>query len=120
MAKLVWEHPPEEAWGELAVAYAEAVRNMAFVVCERWAPEIQNWMRAEAPWTDRSANARQRLWSRAFKEPKSVTLVMAHGVEYGIFLELRWAGRFAIVNPALDIFALAVWQDIRKQVERNR
>jgi hypothetical protein len=45
-----------------------------------------------------------------------VLIAFGHGVDYGIFLELANAGRFAIVNPALDFFAPKIWADVRRLI----
>jgi len=76
-------------------------------------------MKANAPWVDRTGAARQSL--RAEVEPPTaaqvqqmVELILAHGVEYGVFLELKNAGAFAIINPTLDAAAPKIWADIRR------
>lgn len=65
------------------------------------ANDIQNYMRTNAPWSDRTSNARQGLFAQAFTEKLSWVIVLAHSVPYGIWLEVRWDGRYAIINPTL-------------------
>jgi hypothetical protein len=113
-----WERPPEQVFEELATAYVNAIHRGVFVIAQRWAPEIANYMKANAPWTDRTGNARQALYTAVEVVNSMVELIMSHGVEYGIFLELKNAGHFAIVNPALDYFAPKIWQDVRELVSR--
>lgn len=67
------------------------------------ANDIQNHMRQHAPWTDRTSNARQGLFTRAFRDAKGYTIILAHSVPYGIWLEVRHDGRYAIINPTLQI-----------------
>lgn len=113
-----WTRPPSRAWPELANAYAEAIRRGVYQIAQRRAPEIEAWLKNNAPWTDRTGNARQTL--NAPVEPQvyqagldMVEIILAHGVEYGIFLELSNAGRYAIIAPALDHWGPILWADIR-------
>ena len=116
---VTWEVPPEQAFEELATEYASAIHRGVVAICQRWAPEIANWMKANAPWTDRTGNARQALYTEVNEVVNSmVELIAGHGVEYGLWLEVRWAGRFAIVNPALDFFAPKIWADVRRLLAR--
>lgn len=120
MAGLRWEQPPEKVWPAGAQAYAQAVRRGVHAVCQRWSAILTNEMKQNAPWTDRTGNARQGLYSTV--EPPSpeqvqtmIELIISHGaaVDYSIFLELANAGRFAIISPTLDANAPRVWADIR-------
>jgi hypothetical protein len=97
----------------LAEAYASALHRGVYAICQRWAPEIANWMKDEAPWTDRTGNARQTLYTEVTQVVNQmVTVILSHGVHYGIYLELCNAGRYAIINPALDEFGPKVWADV--------
>jgi len=110
---MVWTNPPSEAWPAMAGRYRRAIETGIFRIAQRWAPEIEQWMRDNAPWTDRTSNARQSLYTDVnFAVGEMVELIMAHGVEYGIYLELSNAGTYAIINPALDHFAPLIWQDV--------
>lgn len=117
MAGIMWTVPPEQAFPELTRAYVQAVQHGIHAIAQRWAPEIENYMRANAPWTDRTGNARQALYTAVEQVAgQMVTIILAHGVEYGIYLELSNAGRYAIVNPSLDYFAPRIWADVRRML----
>jgi hypothetical protein len=112
-----WDVPPEQAFPEMAQAYMSAIHMGVFSIIQRWAPEIENWMKQNAPWTDRTGNARQTLHTEIDDVVNTmVKLTLAHGVNYGIFLELCNAGRYAIVNPALDHFAPKIWSDVQRML----
>jgi len=66
------------------------------------APKVQDYARATAPWTDRTGNARQGLMGRYSKEGDSHVITLSHSVPYGIWLETRWAGRYAVINKTLQ------------------
>jgi len=83
--------------------YGEAARFAVVQVAQYWQPVIETFAKNNAPWTDRSANARQSLeaWVDDLSED-TVKLYLSHGMTYGIFLETRWAGRYAIIWPTLE------------------
>lgn len=108
-----WDNPPDKAWGELADAYQAAIQKGVKAIALRHAPAIENWMKTNASWTDRTGNARQTLHTAVETEAhEMVSIVLSHGMDYGIYLELRNAGKYAIIGPALDEFAPKVWADV--------
>ena len=76
--------------------------NAAMIVAQRFAPECENYMKNNAPWTDRTGNARNGLAARAFRDGSEVGIVLYHQVDYGIWLETRWSGKYAIIQPTID------------------
>ncbi len=109
-----WDRPPEEVFGELGEAYAQAIHNGVLQIAQRYAPEIEAWMKTNASWEDRTGNARQSLIGDVEDiANQAVILIMSHGVEYGTFLELANAGKYAVVTPALDTFIPKVWNDVK-------
>lgn len=83
--------------------YSQRVVQAIHAVAEYWAPVIESYAKQNAPWVDRTGNARQTL--HAFKRElarETVALYLAHGMEYGKYLELRFQGRYAIVLPTLE------------------
>jgi hypothetical protein len=62
----------------------------------------ENYMRQNARWTDRTSNARnglQAIPERAGKGSYRITLT--HGVPYGIWLEVRWSGKYGIIPESV-------------------
>lgn len=108
-----WEQPPEKAMSELTEAYVAAIHRGVLAIAKRYAPEIENWMKGGAPWTDRTGNARQTLYTEVNQVVQSmVELILSHGVEYGVYLELNNAGKYAIIDPAIDHFAPRLWSEV--------
>lgn len=60
------------------------------------------YARQNAPWTDRTSNARNGLFARAEREVPVYRIIVGHGVPYGIWLEVRWSGRYQIIRPTVD------------------
>lgn len=113
MPGIVWETPPTAAWPDLAANYVFAIEQGVEAIAKRWAPEIENWMKDNAPWEDRTSNARDGLYTEVNQVAGVMTeIILAHGVDYGLWLEVRWAGRWSIVTPALDQFGPRVWADV--------
>lgn len=110
-----WEVTPSTAFEALTDAYIESIRAGVRTLAHRYAAEIENYMKANAPWTDRTSNARQTL--TATVEDISMDMVqitLAHGVEYGIYLELAHAGVWGIISPTIDVFGPRLWADVQR------
>lgn len=89
------------------------------LVCEYWANRAVTEMRTGARWTDRTTAARNGLSARSFQEADGATLVLWHSVPYGIWLEIRWSGRYAIIGPTLNVVAPQVLLMAGNAVMRN-
>jgi len=58
-----------------------------------------------APWEDRTGDARAGLDADVRMEGEVIVWEMSHSVDYGLYLETRWNGKFAIIMPTLEMFA---------------
>ena len=67
------------------------------------ASKLQAQMKMERPWTDRTGMAKATLRS-VVSQPKEdlVRITLAHGVSYGIWLELAHQKQFAIIGPTIQ------------------
>ena len=66
------------------------------------APIIEAEMKGTRPWTDRTGRAKSALNVRVSNpKPNIVRMTLAHGVDYGIWLELANEKNFAIIAPTL-------------------
>lgn len=109
-----WNPSPSQAWGDLSGAYAQAIRRGVRAIADRYAPEIEAYMKANAIWTDRTGNARQSLSAEVEDATRDmVQIILAHGVDYGIFLELANGGAYQIIAPTIDVFGPRIWADVR-------
>lgn len=112
-----WTKRPEDALSELTDAYARAIQRGLVALGLRYAPQIEAWMKKNAVWTDRTGNARQTLWSDVMEVgTQAVVIILSHGMDYGVFLELANAGTYAIITPALDHFAPRIWRDVQRMM----
>lgn len=67
------------------------------------ASEIQAKMKVNRPWTDRTGMAKATLNVLVSRPDTSkIRLTLAHGVSYGIWLELAHNKNNAIIQPTID------------------
>lgn len=75
--------------------------------CHRAAAAGEQYMKANAPWTDRTGTARRGLYGAAAQSGDQFAVVFSYGpdIDYGFWLENRFNGRFAIVLPTQEVFS---------------
>lgn len=66
------------------------------------ATKMQNYTKKNRPWTDRTGAARQRLTGTPMTIPSGYRIRLAHGVDYGVYLELAHEKKYAIINPTIQ------------------
>lgn len=71
----------------------------------RTAIEALEYAKDNAPWEDRSGDARSGLDVEVRWEGETLVWEMFHTVDYGLYLETRWNAKFAIIMPTLEMFA---------------
>lgn len=71
--------------------------------------EAEREAKSTAPWVDRTGNARNSISGRILKEnDTSIEGVLSIGVDYGKYLELRWGGRYRVIQPVIEWSATRV------------
>lgn len=66
------------------------------------AKKLEGFAKQKAPWTDRTGRARQSLNASVSTIPNGYRITLAHGVDYGLWLEMAHERRFAVVMPAIE------------------
>ncbi len=96
------------------LAYMSKAQEALNSIALYWSAVLESYAKENASWTDRTSNARQALRGYIGTDapagyPSSqqlakdvVELFLSHGMYYGIFLETRWQGRYAIIYPTLE------------------
>lgn len=74
---------------------------------------LESYMRQNAPWQDQTSNARNGLSARPFQDPLHVGIDLFHTVPYGIWLETRFSGAYAIIVPTINAKAPEVLASVR-------
>ena len=120
---IVWTKPPTDL-NPAIVTYGNKVKAAVTAVALFIGAKMEASAKANAPWTDRTANARQGLFyavdaegggevsgsanlggqeSEAISVAKDVVgLYLSHSMSYGKFLELAHAGAYRIVMPTCE------------------
>lgn len=73
-----------------------------------------NRARAEKTWTDRTSQAVERMFSRAFIDGDEIGFLLAHHVPYGIPLELANDRKYEIIRPIIADLAPKFLADAKK------
>lgn len=76
------------------------------------------WMKTNARWTDRTGNARATLGAYGIHAIDYHEIHLHGGVPYQIYLELRWAGRYAVIGRAVQFMGLALMNRLRGMMNR--
>lgn len=102
-----WFNGPE--WDELA--YEEFLKAES---------ELEFQMQQDAPWTDRTGDARRGLRAVASHDDGIITMTLSHSVDYGFWLEVIQNGRFAIIGPTLDTEARRITYNAIRRIRYAR
>lgn len=123
----VWVQPPENI-AKGIVDYGYKVEIALHAIASKWGQDVQNEVRINAAWEDRTGNARSGLFYAVdglgmgevvgdisagarslMKETEEVkgdqntlVIVVAHTVFYGKYLELSRGGKYAIILSTIE------------------
>lgn len=75
----------------------------------------ENYMKSNAPWKDRTTNARNGLAARytGVNSDDQHEMVLFHQVDYGIWLEIKDDGKYAIILPTIQEFGPRVMKTLK-------
>jgi hypothetical protein len=96
--------------------FNDDVQDAIRMVLEYWATRAVTQMRQNARWVDRTSNARNGLAARTFITENEGTLVLFHTMPYGIWLEVRFSGQYAIIGPTLNDIAPKILQMVGQAI----
>ena len=88
------------------------------MLCETSAKNLESDSKSQARWTDRTGDARKRLNGYTYRTSTGWRIVLAHGVDYGIWLELAHEKRFAIVGPMIDLAGPFIIKDFENLMDK--
>jgi hypothetical protein len=113
--------------------YAQRVKQAEENLAQFYAAKMQTDARRDAPWTDRTGNARQALRGYTnssapekygasdteYPNPNdlakdTVALYLSHGMKYGVALETKYSGRYAIIMQTIQSY----YPEITRQLQR--
>lgn len=86
-----------------------AVIKEAEAIALEIAPHILDYAKSNAPWHDITGAAREGLDIEVDEDNDEVTITLYHTVDYGLWLEVIQAGRYATIMPTLEHYAHEVF-----------
>lgn len=101
-ATIRWDIPPEKLADALEI-YGDNFLDAVFALATDYANIIEEYAKQNARWRDRTTHARAGLTCRAFKRDAGILLVLFHAMDYGVWLEVAHAGKYAIIMETLGI-----------------
>ena len=96
-----------ESVADNVIEWRDAEMQNLHQAVESLATEMEAYMKANAPWQDRTGDARDGLQAVVvWNSETNFTIYLGHGahIDYGIWLEVRWGGRYAIVTPTAEYY----------------
>lgn len=99
-------------------AFDGDINRLVAAVIDYSGDRAVDYMRSRAPWRDRTGNARSTLAAYGVHTPTYHEIHLHGGMDYQIFLETRWAGRYAIIGPAVKYQGLAVMNRLKGLIAR--
>ncbi len=77
-------------------------------------PRLETHAKRNRPWTDRTGAARRGLTATHRYGADHFSILLWHTVFYGKFLELRFAGRYAILEPTMREVGPEIIEQVRR------
>ena len=119
MASVRWVTSPGTIANAISLRSAKVQEGVG-QLAHSHASRAEGRMKAEAPWNDRTGNARQGLFGEAETSITGATITLGHTMEYGPYLELgtsKMAPR-PIVVPVSTETAMEFTEDAAELVRR--
>jgi hypothetical protein len=109
-----WDVPPDAVFPQMAQQYTQAIFQAGGRLAQQNASEMEAWAKANAPWQDRTGAARSGLHAEVVGDGGIGTIVLSHGVDYGLWLEIANGGAYAIIAQAIDVFGAKLMDDLQR------
>lgn len=101
--------------------YREEVKQGVLNLFEDLSSKIEDSAKQNAPWTDRTGQARAGLTAYVYRySAQSVSVILYHKALYGIFLEVCNGGRYAIIDQTMLSFRPILVKELRRIITLSR
>lgn len=97
-------------------AVGNKVRVAIGLLADTAAKKMEDEAKANAPWTDRTSNARNSIRGEFGWKGKKAVITLSGNMEYSVYLELAKEKRFAILVPTIQRNAPEVIRAYKKVV----
>ena len=89
------------------------------LVFDRYEAQAESYARINAPWTDRTGNARNGLFAQHDAEHMVRHELTVYGtMPYTFWLEVKFSGKYAIIGPTLVHIAPLMAADLASAINR--
>lgn len=93
--------------------YGAEISAKINLVMYRYSREMEQYAKDNAPWNDRSGDARGGLTATFEEDAVSPKIYLSHSVDYGVWLEIRWNGLYAVIMPTIEDMGPGLIREIR-------
>ena len=116
-ATFTWTQGSPDQIADVLRALARRAPDVVNDIATSEASRAEAWMKENAPWTDRTGNARQGLFGTSERSGNVITVTLGHTMDYGPYLEL---GTYRMRPRRVVIPAHRLWQyKLPEQVARG-
>lgn len=116
MARILWY---SDTLSTGMAGFIPALKEQFEDELSNFAELVERYMKENAPWEDRTGDARSGLVAEEFNEISTMGISLEHSVDYGIWLEVRWNGKYAIIIPTLEVMGPALMASLTGIIERT-
>ncbi len=81
--------------------YGNKAEAAVHMYAETGAKKMEAYAKKNAPWENQTGHARQRLHGYTEKRQGKIRVVIAHGVNYGVYLEKANEEKYAILDKTV-------------------
>ena len=92
------------------------INDAVYMYADTISKDFEAYAKENRPWTDRTGDARRRLTGFAEKINDGARVCVAHGVDYGIWLEIAHEKRYAILEPTVRLKANDALRGLREML----
>lgn len=94
--------------------YVRKLNDKAIAVMGYTMAEAEASAKRNAPWTDRTGNARNSIIGRLVPDMNKIVGALSIGMPYGVNLELGYQGRYRIVWPTVLEYRQSLLQMLKR------
>lgn len=84
-------------------SFGDKVDAAVKMFAETGAQKMRTYAQQHRRWTDRTGHARQRLNAYVTKVDSGYKITLAHGVDYGLWLELAHEKKYGVIPETLRV-----------------
>jgi hypothetical protein len=107
-----WKANPFDKGGKAATMIVGIEVGLA-AFTKGFAERVEAYAKEHAKWEDQTGSARSGLTATGSQQLVRYVITLSHSVDYGIWLEVRWGGRFAIIMPTLEEMGPKMMEELK-------